>query len=837
MVNKILVLFLLFFAFASPSVAQQIRVDASNQTLSRVLQQLSTNYGVQLSFNDKLLSGYFITMHQEFDDPGSALAEIIRPFPLAFEVTGNVFIIFSIMQTKQVKPEYRLAGQVLEKYTNEALPYSHVIINGHPTISGLNGSFTYSSGDDSIFLVKASQLGYYILDTILKPGTNHVLLLTPSVIGLKEVVVSGQKIEKSTQIGDQPGVEKLNHKTANFLPGFGDNSVYNLLRLQPGILASGEQTSEPTIWGGYAGQSRVMFDGFTIYGLKNFNDNISVFNPLITKSIEVLKGGYDARYGERVSGIVDIAGINGVGQKPAFEFCVSNMTLNGMVTIPVVKNKSSIMFSLRQTYYELFDTRQFNIPARNNQQDDSSGIINLDVIPDYKFRDMNLKYSARINNKDLFYISLYGANDDFSYSLDEPLRLVNLIKITGEKINQGGGSAFYGKTWKNGNTSDFMVSVSEMKSVFTDMQGVENQQVNYRKITRDNMGFNRVDEFIAKIDNRIAVKQNQTFEFGGGLYVNRSFLEQDTFDVETINLEERGARTFVYFQNLVSNGSGSSFKFGLRATYAHNLNTAYLEPRLSASIRVAGHWKINAAWGLYNQYLVKSSIINSFGNYSYIWAVSNNEDVPVTQASHYVLGTSFTRHDFTFSLEGFYKTTTGLSRYIYSPRFNIEGVFKGNSRSYGMDVMLQKDYRGHQAWIAYTLSKVEEHFEYRKKNTDYLPSPQDQRHEIKMAVLANFDPVYFSASYVYGSGFPFGTVLSTGFEEAQEYSRLDVSFIYKFPEGKINAEIGLSVLNVLNTQNLKYENFERFSSIHSNSIKIYTEAIPVTPALYFKTSL
>ena len=57
----------------------------------------------------------------------------------------------------------------------------------------------------------------------------------------------------------------------------------NLLRLQPGILASGEQTNDLIIWGSYEGHSQVLFDNFTIYGLKNFNDNISAFNPFGNK--------------------------------------------------------------------------------------------------------------------------------------------------------------------------------------------------------------------------------------------------------------------------------------------------------------------------------------------------------------------------------------------------------------------------------------------------------------------------------------------------------------------------------------------------------------------------
>jgi len=148
----------------------------------------------------------------------------------------------------------------------------------------------------------------------------------------------------------------------------------------------------------------------------------------------------------------------------------------------------------------------------------------------------------------------------------------------------------------------------------------------------------------------------------------------------------------------------------------------------------------------------------------------------------------------------------------------------------------QKEFDHVQAWIAYTLAKVEEKYEYQIKQ-EYRPALHDQRHELKLATLFNFDPWYFSASYVYGSGFPLGTNSISGYEEPQSYSRLDVSCTYRFKLDKPQIETGISILNLLNTQNLKYENFERVPAIQNASINIYTEAIPFTPALYFKVAL
>jgi hypothetical protein len=277
-------------------------------------------------------------------------------------------------------------------------------------------------------------------------------------------------------------------------------------------------------------------------------------------------------------------------------------------------------------------------------------------------------------------------------------------------------------------------------------------------------------------------------------------------------------------------------KAGLRLNQSFNLEKFFIEPRLSFSYRAAEYWKVNAAWGIYDQFIALSSVVDELGNFSYIWTVCDEETVPVLNAMHWVAGISYIKNDLTVSLESYYKTTTGLTRFVRNKYYNVEGIFEGEARSVGVDVMIKKDYKGHSGWIAYSLSRTEELFEYFLEQ-DYRRSPQDQRHELKAALLLNFDPFYFSADYVYGSGFPAPAYLVLQREEDLTYSRLDVAVIYKFLDHKLKGEVGLSVLNVTNSKNIKYENFERIPSDLKNSISLYAEAIPITPALYLKLSL
>lgn len=825
-------LILLLSGIIFTSFGQEVNVNATDQPLNKVLTGLRDHYDVQLSFDDNLLGNYKVTVDQHFPSPEKAITYLLKGLPLKMQKSENVFIIYQY-KTKERKKDYFFSGQIVDATSGEPLPYSHIMINNTTLATDFLGKFNFHTDNDSLFSVKASHLGYYVLDSTFRFGTSQKIRLNPSSIGLKEVVITNKYVDKSTLIGSKPGLMKLNHKVAFFLPGFGDNSVFNLLRLMPGILASGESTNDLVIWGSYAGQSQVLFDGFTIFGLKNFNDNISSFNPLMAKDIEVMKGGFDARYGERVGGIVNITGKNGNMEHTSFSVTLNNMTLNGLVEIPIAK-RASIVFSLRHTYYELYNPSDINKKLERNKDNDTTNDIN--VVPDYTFRDVNFKYTQKIGKNDLMYLSLYGGNDKFGYSFDVPVNNLKVTKSTSETNIQFGGSVFYGKTWRNGNTTNFTLSVSSLTSEYADEYVVYHQYLDttfsYQRLDSRNL----IDEIVLKVDNRFAIGQKQTLEFGGGFYTNHVELSEDTLNNVLLAMKDTAQRFYTMIQDNIALGKMAVLKLGARLTYSNTIDKWVAEPRISLTITPNDHWKFNVALGKYNQFITKSSMVDDLGNYRYLWTIADNQDIPVLRSYHFVAGLSYYKKRWTFSVEPYYKIVDGITRYFQSIQYNLEGILTGNSRMYGVDFFLQKDFGKHTAWVSYSLGKVEERWP-QLPNKGFRRAPQDQRHEVKAALLLNFDPFYFSTNYVFGSGFPRAPYNVNDENVNLTYNRWDVSFIYKFLNRRVVGEAGLSLLNVLNTQNIKYANFERIPANQAYTINIYAEAIPFTPTLYLKFSM
>ena len=318
-------------------------------------------------------------------------------------------------------------------------------------------------------------------------------------------------------------------------------------------------------------------------------------------------------------------------------------------------------------------------------------------------------------------------------------------------------------------------------------------------------------------------------ESGIGFVQNEVGLRADSSGFNQANMKTQVERVSGYLQDHISLPGEVEIKFGMRTDFPLNLQRVYVQPRLSTSVKLSEFVKLNAAWGIYNQFISKSSVVDNQGNYRYIWTSCDNQEIPVLKAVHWVVGSSYHHNDITLSLEAYFKNTNGLTRFINLNQNYTDLIYKGRGRSYGLDLFVRKDFGGHSAWISYTLSKTEEKFAYFPKN-EYLPAPQDQRHEIKIAGIFNFKPFNYSAIYVFGSGFPLmnGTIYNPSYT-SPVYNRIDVAVNYRFTMGKISSEAGFSILNLLNSKNIRYSNFERVPVDQTSTLNIYSQAVPFSP--------
>ena len=820
---KTVILLCFVFAFRLTSYSQEIRVKAKQQSLNQVLVDLRDRYDVQFSFNDDLLSSYIISADSVFSNVEEAIKFLLINTSLEYQFTDGVFLIYPHNRKKK----YYLRGNLYDLETNESLPYSHLAINNIPQVSDMSGGFSFTSEEDDDLHLQASHLGYFILDTVLNPNENHKLFLHPAKSDLPEIMVTDRMVQNFIKIGNEVGNISLNHKIVNFLPGNGDNSVFELLRMQPGIAASNEQSNRVIIWGSYDGETQVLFDKITLWGLKNSYQDIGDINPLMAKHIDVEKGGYDSQYDGRVGGFVNITGKNGNKNKAAFNLVLSNVTANASLELPLSK-KSSLIAAYRQTYYNLYEKESVT-PTVTNSQNDSKQASNIVLIPNYKFRDMNLKYAYSGDKGNTFQVSLLQGTNEYDYGFTEG-RYNQVRKNKSEETEQFGASIIYNKQWSKGGKSEFFATSSGLNSSFTnlvDIYRVRNKETEVRR--KDERNTN-VLEYKTGLKHDFNLSKKNLVQIGLSYSYNKIEYSEDTLGVSRMNYESDLGRLSGFLQNKISFNNKLSAKIGLNLNYPTLINEIYIDPRLSLSYKLSPSLSMNSGWGIYRQFMSRS-IIWDEDNRRNFWVGADNKTIPVLNSQHLVLGTSFHKEDFTMSLEVYHKYTKGHTRY-FKNRIT-EGITIGKSQTYGLDLFVKKTVNKHAFWLAYTLGRTEEKFEYGQVQT-FQRALHDQTHELKFAGLINVGRFYYSANYIWGSGFPVYNQLQNQIVSEPTYSRADASIIYKMKPKKIKTEFGLMFLNIFDRENINYFDSEQVNIGQETILSVNKKTTPFSVRLFLK---
>ena len=713
------------------------------------------------------------------------------------------------------------------------MPYAHLLINDQHVVTDQNGWFSIKSINDSIFQLSATYLGFKKLDTTLYAASHIQINLLPESYKLNEITVHTKPFESVLSYsGNVAGEVKLSNYITSYLPGNGDNSVFNLLRLQPGVLAAGEQSSDLLIWGSFEGQSLLLFDGMTLFAMKNYNDNISAVNPFLAKSVKVLKGAYGVEYNGVVGGVVDVTGVQGNREDFSAQLNVNNQTLNGMLSIPLFK-KSSLVIAARKTYYEMYDQSSISFNVGRNDNNTMDQVL----YPDYNFQDLNLKFSGELNERNQFQISGFYGADNFTYGLDIDGTNSRFQYEQNENHGQLGGSFQWNHHWKNGANTRLIAARSYLNRSIHNLQKTSNGRSSggngqfaasdFSTTVDDQIENNAIEQKI-KIETTHPVIKNHQLKWGLGVQNYQANYHEDSIAITTYHSSNQVRLLHGYINDEISLNKQLQFEIGLLNEYALDLNKNLLLPRIHLQYKLSDQLQLNYGSGCYSQYLTQLTQIDDFSTIRYFWLIADGKNVSMQKALHNVVGVKFTQPHWQANVEYFNKQMNGLTRY-YNYSFQST-PFNGESYSNGFDILLNAHWEHLQFWTAYTFSKTYEHFDY-FANTDFQRALHDQRHELKLTMLVDLRNWFITANYVYGSGFP-----DLIYENAErDYHRFDVAVTKSFYFHRFKVETGLSILNVLNYQNIKYDNFYRLPD-ETGTLSLQAEAVPFTPTLYLNLS-
>jgi outer membrane receptor for Fe3+-dicitrate len=275
-----------------------------------------------------------------------------------------------------------------------------------------------------------------------------------------------------------------------------------------------------------------------------------------------------------------------------------------------------------------------------------------------------------------------------------------------------------------------------------------------------------------------------------------------------------------------------SINAGMRVTFQDVTEKLYIEPRFSISCQLSEVFKISSAWGIYNQLctrVIREDVLQGSKDF---WLLADGNTIPVSSATHYILGASYEKGDYLINVEAYYKDMEGLTEYSYRTTRSIrqamtqqEYFFEGKGYAKGIEILLQKKYGLNTGWISYTLSEVKHTFPDLNYGKHYYAS-HDQPNEFKGVYSRKIKNWDVSATFVYATGKPYTapesqyeiTMLDGSTYEyihvsdkhslrLPDYNKLDLSVSYNWAGTIADKTLSLSIFNVYNHKNIWYKKY------------------------------
>ena len=762
-----------------------------NQPLNDILLDLNDQYGVQVSIDADFSRNCQVTLTGNFRSVETLMHRLAAHCNLEVSLINKVYLFSNptILSSKQSISTYLFQGQLMESSSKEIIPYGLIKIGDQVFQTDEKGNFSVQAAHFSES-ISAWGLGYQQLDTVMNAQNEIQLILAPHLLLLDAVFLAESNKKSEAHLGKNIGQIQFNNVNNALAPGMSNNLIFNNLRLYPGILAAGESNTDFVIWGSYSGQNRVTYDEIIMFNSWGISDDIGRINPYMVKNVNVYKGGYGVLHGDRVGGVVEIDGTQGDKTKLTGELSLTNQLTSGRLNIPLFSNKASLQVGIRKTY--------FNFTNWSAEHDDKNDFINSN----YDYSDFNTKFNTTFKGGDELSLSYLQSKDDY-YSTFKSKEgrsgRDNTFEDNNINSNQAGYAIKYLKKWSEGGHSSFLLTQSIYRAVLNaSYYEDDNSLVPEIKDT----WTNPIEEAKLSLKHAFSAKGIHQLQVGLSIINNQTYISSSKgFNI--LNNESQSLTRFnLFVHDQMQWNSRLYIDWGIKTSFFDNMRSqTYLQPRINGRWEINKLWSAYLGWGIYNQFVNKSPIIDDYVNRSDIWQIADGIETPVLNANHHTLGWAFRPDNFELHVEGYYKTINGLSRFYFNRNSNsILNV--GSAKSKGLDVFLKKSMLRHRFILSYSLVEVTQKFNKLKGQEDELRAPQSQKHELKTAAILDFYPWQFTISNVYGSGFP-NRPQDRRMPISSKYSRADAAAQYSFDINKLNFQTGFSLLNITNYTNIR----------------------------------
>ncbi len=732
-----------------------------------------------------------------------------------------LFLVLGIIPISLSAQSLSVSGTVREQGTGELLFGANVVVQNSTigTTTNAYGFYTLNVPMDTATQIVFSYLGYQPKVIMLPTGAASKTInvaLTPSANELMTVEVVADKDEiPSKRV--QMSTHRLSVKMIKELPAIlGEKDPLKVLQLLPGVQQSKEGFGNLYVRGGGADQNLFILDGAPVYNVYHLFGFFSVFNSDVIKSMNFIKGGFPARYGGRLSSVVDIRTKEGRKDRLGVEGGIGLLVSRLTIETPIKKDKAALLISLRRTYLDAFAGL---FTAKEEKR------------PIY-FYDGNLKLNWDLSPNDRLYLSGYFGKDNFGFK-SKP----NDFIAINDGFNWGNQTGTF--RW-NHLYGDKLFS--NLTAIYTGYKfGVYSEEIEKNSSYSLNF-FSGIKDLGLKFDMEYFPNNHHQIRTGifaqnhrfitSALVLKDTELNQDDIQKEALKAQEAA----FYVEDEWQPSSRFSINAGLRFPVFLVQGKSYkaIEPRLSIAYFLNQNWTLKASFAQTNQYIHLLSNSGQ-GMPTDLWIPSDSLLLPES-AQQIALGLDKNWDNnsthFRLDIEGYYKQIQHLPGYKYAATFLVldvgpnpneikqndihENLTNGDGHALGLEFLFEMRNKKLQSWISYTIAKSEVRLDGVNQGR-YFATNYDKRHQLSMVATYKLRPnITLSGLWTFSTGAPLSLPANI------YYANSHYNFLNQ--QGRL-------------VQSVSQRNAYRFPNYHRLDLSVQWKRHPKWGAAYWEFSL
>lgn len=704
-------------------------------------------------------------------------------------------------------------GKVIDNETQNGVENAVIKIQNSElrTVSGKNGEFSFSNLKCGTYNLSVNVVGYAPLlkgDIVIisDKAVDVIIGLNPSGLSTETIDIESNYFQKNSDVN--LSIMNLDYEEIRRAPGAVED-ISRMLQTAPGVSIVNDQRNDLVVRGGSPSENLIMIDGVEIPNINHYGSQgttggpIGYINLKFIREADILTGGFNSRFGDRLSSVVDIKFREGSQSNYINNIDLSFAGFGGIFEGPISK-KSNYLLSVRRSYLDLL-----------------KGSIRLAAVPNYW--DINMKLNYKFDDNNTIGLIGFGAIDKINFKIDESSTVDDFPYNSDNKTNSYTGGVTYNHLMNRGYIR--AVLSNTYTDFFSDNIYYPTGKQEYYINSYENEATSKL-ELNYRLTSSVDVSSGIGYK--NAAFKNNLFASADTTPAGYFIPEQRAenklnANKFYGYVNFTNKmfGEKLTLNAGLRYDYFDFINLkSAVSPRAGLSYSVLPSTIVNASYGIFYQ------------SPQYVWLASDpiNKNLSNIRCDHYIFGIE---QIFSAGLKAVvevyqknynnYPVSINNPRYIlidggadYGPNLVGAASSTGHGIVKGIDVSLQKKLTGNGLYGMINYSYSQSGF-YATVGGE-KPAAFDP--EYQFTVIAGYqvaDDWLIGLKFKYAGGKPYtpynvqqSTALGRGVwemdkfnsEKFPDYHRLDLRIDKKFYFRKSAITTYFELQNVYNRQNV-----------------------------------